>query len=467
METPIIYISSFINELVEPITVESVKKHFYDKSIMTKHYEQENLLLVYHKYDTPSTSKIEKFSRSLVIDTNTWKIISYTCQNPILNGDAQQIILNNSNIPFEYYRCYEGSLLSMFYHNDKWYLSSRRCLDASESLWNNVSHRDMFLEVLAKDNMDWDTFCLKLDKTRNYYWILIHHNLKNVVDYTKHFGESYSKLCLAFVRDKDTQEEYELQFDATNNIFVSEKVSIANFSEENKNIDINVEHEGIITKAVIGDNWYLLKLQSISYQFSKAMGPNPNIYKGYIYLYQNSKLKDYLEHNQQHQNFGKITNPYNSNESFDIVGVVDSVFKVLTSELFELFKFLWNMKTNKHQNEDLYKLLPKEYKDILFALRGLYYNIRSNNMKSEIKHMFGIKDIYNYLKQLNSEHICALLRQRKLILNWIASPQVVPEIKQFRQISDKCDKVHSKLIAIYINKLFPEILSTDLPQIKA
>jgi hypothetical protein len=95
---------------------------------MTKHYEQDNLLLVYHKYDTPSTSKIEKFSRSLVIDTNTWKIISFTCQNPILNGDAQQIILNNSNIPFEYYRCYEGSLLSMFYHNDKWYLSSRRCL---------------------------------------------------------------------------------------------------------------------------------------------------------------------------------------------------------------------------------------------------------------------------------------------------------------------------------------------------
>ena len=45
--------------------------------------------------------------------------------------------------------------------------------------------------------------------------------------------------------------------------------------------------------------------------------------------------------------------------------------------------------------------------------------------------------------------------------------QLKAKIKQFRQISDKCDKVHSKLIAIYINKLFPEILSTDLPQMKA
>ena len=29
---------------------------------------------------------------------------------------------------------------------------------------------------------------------------------------------------------------------------------------------------------------------------------------------------------------------------------VDAVFKVLTSELFELFKMLWNLKTNEHLN---------------------------------------------------------------------------------------------------------------------
>jgi hypothetical protein len=38
-------------------------------------------------------------------------------------------------------------------------------------------------------------------------------------------------------------------------------------------------------------------------------------------------------------------------------------------------------------------------------------------------------------------------------------------LKNFRKISDKCDKVHSKLIAIYINKLFPEILPSDIPYI--
>ena len=123
MENPIIYITSFINELQNPITIESVKKHFYDKSIMTKHYEEENLLLVYHKYDIPSMTKLEKFSRSLVIDTNTWNIISYTCQNPILNNDAEKIISNNSIFHLNiidvmkvvYYLCFT-IMINGFYH---------------------------------------------------------------------------------------------------------------------------------------------------------------------------------------------------------------------------------------------------------------------------------------------------------------------------------------------------------------
>jgi hypothetical protein len=52
------------------------------------------------------------------------------------------------------------------------------------------------------------------------------------------------------------------------------------------------------------------------------------------------------------------------------------------------------------------------------------------------------------------------------MFNWIIVDQTNNEqLKNFRKISDKCDKVHSKLIAIYINKLFPDILPSDLPYI--
>jgi hypothetical protein len=244
------------------------------------------------------------------------------------------------------------------------------------------------------------------------------------------------------------------------NIIIPEKVSMEEFSKENEKIDINVNNEGIICKAIINNHWYLLKLQTISYQFARAQGPEPNIYKGYIYLYQTGKLKEYLNKKNI-----KLVNPLNSDEEFDFVGVIDCVFKVLTSELFVLFKLLWNMKTNKHQNGEFYKYLPKEYKDILFGMRGLYFQVRSSNMNNEVKHKFGLPDIYNYLKTIDIEHFCALLRQRKLMLNWVNKTDSPDDIKIFRKLSEHCDDKFKKLITIYVNKLYPDITSTDIPQI--
>ena len=37
--------------------------------------------------------------------------------------------------------------------------------------------------------------------------------------------------------------------------------------------------------------------------------------------------------------FKKIINPYDNSESYDTIGMVDAVFKVITSELYELFKY--------------------------------------------------------------------------------------------------------------------------------
>jgi outer membrane protein insertion porin family len=53
---------------------------------------------------------------------------------------------------------------------------------------------------------------------------------------------------------------------------------------------------------ILNNKSYLFKLQTISYQFCKAIGPDINIYKGYLYLYQNGKLKEYIENNKDHKN---------------------------------------------------------------------------------------------------------------------------------------------------------------------
>ena len=471
MASPIIYFNTFINDLKSKnpnLTVDDLKTELYKHSVMTKNYEDEKLLLVYHKYDMPIKTKLEKVCRSLVIETTNFNVVSYTCTNPVCNKEAQQILINNSSNKPTFFRCYEGSLMSLFNYNDKWYLSTRRCLDSTESVWNEKTHRDMFLDVLDNEGLTFENFCSQLDKNKGYYFVLIHHNLENIIKYETIFGENYKKLCLAFVRDNETQEEvlnYELP--EFKNIFLPEQITMEEFDEENKTIQSDLISEGVVTKLIVNDEHYLLKLQNLSYQFSKAIGSVSNIYKGYIYLYQTGNLKGYIVNHNNHKNFDKIINPYNPSEQFDTIGVVDAVFKVLTSELFELFKMLWNLKTNEHLNPALYQILPKEYKDVLFALRGIYFQMRSKNATETVKIMFGIKDIYNYLKSFDVDHICALLRQRKLMFNWIINNGINDniELKNFRKISDKCDVVHLKLIAIYINKLFPEILNSDLPYI--
>jgi len=472
MASPIICIKYFIDEYKNSIVDNEIdvldfkKKLFDNYSIMTKYSEEDNLLLLYHKYNLPTKTALEQDCRSLVIDMTTLEVISYTCPNAISNKQAQQFLLNNNDLEYEMYKCYEGSILSLFNHNDKWYLSTRRCLDSKKSIWNKSNYYDMFMDVLNKENITFEDFTNKLDKNNGYYFIIIHYNNKNIIDYTKQFGENYTKLCLIFIRRKEDQVEIkDYEFNNYENIFKPEQMSMDQFAELNKNLNVDVDMEGIIVKTVKDHKTYLFKLQTVSYQFCKAIGPDINIYKGYLYLYQNGTLKEYIENNKDHKNLEKIINPYNNEESFDIIGVVDSVFRVIATEFYELYKLLWKLNNGEKQNEDLYKLLPKEYKDILYNLRGIYFKIKAANSTSIEKKLFTIKDIYQYLKTIDIEQFCALLRQRKLMSNLITINKTNNYLNLFRTISNQIDKIHIKLIAIFTNKLFPDISSTDVPEL--
>ena len=101
--------------------------------------------------------------------------------------------------------CYEGSLLSVYNYNNKWYISSRKCLDANDSILNNKSHYDMFLETIQQDNFNtFEDFTNVLNKNYTYHFVLIHHLNENIVNYKNEFGNDYKKLCFIFARDRNT-----------------------------------------------------------------------------------------------------------------------------------------------------------------------------------------------------------------------------------------------------------------------
>lgn len=465
METSNFLITDFINQNINKNEIDKFKKDLLKHGIFTKDYPEDNILLLYNKFENKNKNDLEMECRSVILNRTTNKIICYTCNTPIYNANAVNYLLTNNNIEKEIYKCYEGTLLSLFFFNNKWYISTRRCLDSKKSLWNNNSHYDMFIETLNENNTTYEEFTEKLNINFSYYFILIHHKNKNIVDYSKKFGENYKKLCLAFIRDRNDQSEIikeNLSF-ISDNIFLPEKIdNLESFDKENQSykIDDKPDSEGIIIKIKKNNKYKLLKLQNLNYQFHTAMGNQKNIFLGFIYLYQNNKLSKYLENNNNFNKLKKIVNPINTTESYDTLGTVDSIFKVLTSELFILFKLLWNLNTSEHQNSELYNILPKEYKNILFQIRGLFYKEKNYRKK-----YLNLNHIYNHLKSISCLEIEKLLRSRKLMFNWIKIDNKNKYLKMFNKISEKSDKVHLKLTAIFTNILFPQIMPDDIPKI--
>jgi hypothetical protein len=443
--------------------IEDVNKHlFQNYNIMTKDFPELNMTIYYNKYDNKHKNPIELASRSVILTRDTHEVICYTCPTPIYNMDAVQYLWRNQDKPRDTYVCYEGSLISFFYYNQKWFVASRKNIYGHDNDNNNVGGQyKMLLEILKSDNYNSiDDFTNKLDKQYSYHFVLIHHENENIVNYKNKFGNEYKKLCFIFARDSVTKEE--IKSDVLSNVsFLSDNIFLPqsipdNETEEfiakisNMNIINQPEYEGIIIK--INNN--LLKLQSPAYQFHKAIGSEKNMFRGFISLYQNNSLKNFFT--SETEKFKKIVNPMNTKESFDTIGMIDALFKVITSELFNLFNILWD--TNGHHlNKDLYNKLPREYKDILFHLRGLQFsNLNKNNILK-------MKDVYNYIKSIDPSLFEKFLRCRKLMLNWTRLESNDENVKKFTESLHKCEKVYYKLAAIYTTKLFPEIMPDDIP----
>jgi hypothetical protein len=465
-----------INNILLNIDKVNIRKELFKKSILTKEYIDDGLILLYYKFDSPIINELQRECRSLILNLNTLKIVSYSCETSLLNKDGLDYLIINHDKKKIINDCYEGTYLSLFNFNDKWYLSSRRCLDSKESKINSKSHFEMFEEVLKKSNYkDFDEFTNELSKDNSYYFILIHHENKHIIDYTYKFDYNYTKLCLSSVKDSEMiellNENYKSDIIDNNIILSNEYSDLTNFDNENNNIDYSSpKNEGIIIKIWNNElnKYNLIKLQYINYQFAlNSLNKfnfntlDTNIYKGFLYLYQNEKLLDFISK----KNFNKIQNPFNENESYDLIGLIDSTFKVCTSELFELFKKLWSLKDGKQQNNELYNLLPKEYKYILYGIKGIYYKKKStfditNINNSHLK----INDIWNYLKIIPIDILYSFIRMRKLMFNYTNKISDTKHIlNDFNTISKHCNKLHIKLTSIYTNKLFPLININDFP----
>lgn len=443
MESPKFIINNYLSRKYD--SFESLQKELFENGILTKDYPDDGLFLLYHKYDTPAYSELEMECRSLVVNRDTLKTVAYSCEVPRLNADGinylKTVDTNKTKEPLIINNCYEGTLLSLFYHNNKWYLSSRRCLDSRDSLlYKNIdidsldgadkeeasklkslSHFDMFEEILQRNNMTFENFTSELDTELSYYFVLIHHKNKNIIDYTYLFSSNYGKLLLISVRNSDLSELnvttiFNKYFNDNKDIFIVENLytnytSINHYLYDWQSKCENMKYisqpkdegEGVIIKVWNNDlnKYNIIKLQYPNYQYYSLI-KNGNINRGFIYLYQNNRLNEYTN-----------TKMY----EYSMSALITSTIKVVTNELFQLFKILYSLKTGKQYNTTLYDVLPNEYKTVLFGLRGIFFKHRNEDTAKELMPWLKISDIFNFLKEMQTEKLINFLGARALVMN--------------------------------------------------
>jgi hypothetical protein len=393
----------YINELLNKQfnTIEELKKSLFEKGILTKDYPEDGLVLLYHKFDTPANTDIQRECRSLVINRDTKQIVSYTCDVPIMNSKGFSYLLKtqSNDKPVLFTHCYEGTLLSLFHFNSKWYLSTRRCLDSNDSVLTgcDVSHYDMFNQVLELDGLTFDTFVAQLDTTKSYYFVLIHHLNKHLIDYSNCFGDNYKKLCLITIRDNYMNEVDYHTLDKpylSSNIFLPMQYSSLepfNNACSEMNFKSTPLDEGIVCRVWNNDmnRFNLIKLQQPNYIYNFLLKQKNGEYKANLFLYQSNKLD----------------NP-------KLVSSIHSTLTICTSEFFELFKVCYSLKTGKHLLNDVYNKLPLSYKTMLYGLRGLYFKNKFNDKEMQNLPWLKIHDIYNFLKDTQSELLVLFLEER-------------------------------------------------------
>ena len=440
------------------------KKLLKDNHVHYKEDSESDLVILFNNYNDLFQSKVNQTIRSVVISSKDNKIVSYSCPTPLENGDGVNYLLRNIDTKKPVItECYEGTFMSVFYYGEKWYLSTRKCLDASNSKFHEKTYREMFESILVKSGFEsFDDFTSKLDKSHSYYFVLLDSENINIVNYSYLYGDDYHKLVFTYERDEEqtilTDNEYSNCPDFICDEIIKPNVikDISYIDEYNKlnQWSIPAKSEGLVLRF---DNDVLIKLQSMDYQFNKAIGPEQNIYLGMIKMYQLDKLDEYINHNGNKEKFDKIVNPLNTNESFMTLGMINSIFRVLTTELYELYNKLYDGNGLPLDNE-LYKIIPTEYRYFMFKFRGIHFKkINTGKVLSE-------KDMYYLLKKSDVEYISSLVRMRKLMVNLYFSNKFDDNLKKFRSVSNKVNKLNLKLVNIYTSKLYPEIMDKDLPQ---
>jgi hypothetical protein len=121
----------------------------------------------------------------IILDKSDNKKLTIVCHSMNKLKDSSELSTDELKTIFDQQdgiteELYDGSLIKLYYYQDQWAVSTKRCIEARKARWANYrTFFEMFQEAIGS-NFDYDT----LDKRNCYSFVLCHPENRIVVNYT-------------------------------------------------------------------------------------------------------------------------------------------------------------------------------------------------------------------------------------------------------------------------------------------
>lgn len=234
-----------------------------------------------------------KNNRGVVIEKSSGQVIvssfGYTdIYTPKEFEEIQKILVDLSEWEFSY--SIEATLLRIFNHNDKWYLSTHKKLDANKSRWScKKTFGELFKIALSKkfdknyhDVMDW--FYSLLDPNKVYFFLLKSNYENRIVCQYNYKQESIIYLGF-FDKGVFIKLNKEILIDEFNSFERPKEVQINSIIDLINKIETlnHFDYQGII--AINKNNPKQIKILNSEYnKYFQIRGNNPNLRFRYLEL---------------------------------------------------------------------------------------------------------------------------------------------------------------------------------------
>lgn len=337
----------------KPKTFLDLKTKLLEKNLVVKENKQLGLFLVkYDKTQCDMTDLLVQKCRGLV---GKIEDLSLVCLPPTKSQKLESFVEASSWEKIEQEEFVDGTMINMFYLNDKWLISTRSNIGANCRWIGNKNFSTLFEESNGK--LDYDL----LDKDYFYTFVLTHPDNRIVKEYKEpdlvlvQVGRIVNgKVEFLELEDQNIGIRTPIKY---NEMCLNDAISYVN------NQDYNFQ--GLVLKS--GQN--RSKIRNLKYNYARSLKSNTNnLCYLYFYLKQNMFVDDYLRFfPEQTETFKKYE------EQFDD----------LINRIYENYR-------NYHVTKSL-----KNINDMQFRLRPICYELHGIYIKT--KKTITIDNVYNYM----------------------------------------------------------------------